>query len=93
MASTGVIGEVLPHEKLCAALPGLHASLTEDGWEAAARGIMTTDTFPKASTRIAKIGGQKVRITGKNRDDLQEMIATLRAAKLDVPLQFNNFRD
>ena len=64
VASTGVIGEVLPHEKLCAALPGLHASLTEDGWEAAARGIMTTDTFPKASTRIAKIGGQKVRITG-----------------------------
>ena len=41
----------------------------------------------------AAIQGEKVRITGKNRDDLQEMIATLRAAKLDVPLQFNNFRD
>jgi glutamate N-acetyltransferase / amino-acid N-acetyltransferase len=64
VASTGVIGEVLPHEKLVAALPGLHESLTEDGWEAAARGIMTTDTFPKASTRIAHIGDGAVRITG-----------------------------
>ena len=51
IASTGVIGEVLPHEKLVAALPALHAGLRDDGWEAAARGIMTTDTFPKAATR------------------------------------------
>ena len=64
VASTGVIGEVLPHEKLIAALPALHAGLRADGWEAAARGIMTTDTFPKASTRVATIGGVKVRITG-----------------------------
>jgi glutamate N-acetyltransferase/amino-acid N-acetyltransferase len=64
VASTGVIGEVLPHEKLIAALPALHAGLREDGWEAAACGIMTTDTFPKASTRVAKIGGVPVRITG-----------------------------
>jgi glutamate N-acetyltransferase/amino-acid N-acetyltransferase len=64
VASTGVIGEVLPHDKLIAALPGLHAGLRVDGWEAAARGIMTTDTFPKASTRVAKIGGESVRITG-----------------------------
>ncbi len=64
LSSTGVIGEVLPHEKLTAALPGLHAQLAADGWEAAARGIMTTDTFPKASTRVAKIGGVEVRITG-----------------------------
>jgi glutamate N-acetyltransferase/amino-acid N-acetyltransferase len=64
VASTGVIGEVLPHEKLIAALPSLHAGLRSDGWEAAARGIMTTDTFPKASTRVATIGGVPVRITG-----------------------------
>jgi glutamate N-acetyltransferase / amino-acid N-acetyltransferase len=64
LASTGVIGELLPHEKLTAALPALHASLTENGWEAAARGIMTTDTFPKASTRVATLGGAEVRITG-----------------------------
>ena len=32
VASTGVIGEVLPHEKLIAGLPALHDGLTEDGW-------------------------------------------------------------
>jgi len=64
IASTGVIGEVLPHEKLVAALPALHASLRDDAWEAAARGIMTTDTFPKASTHTARIGETEVRITG-----------------------------
>jgi glutamate N-acetyltransferase / amino-acid N-acetyltransferase len=64
VASTGVIGEVMPHEKLVAALPGLHAGLSEDNWEAAARGIMTTDTFPKAATRTAQIGEAAVRITG-----------------------------
>ena len=64
VASTGVIGEVLPHDRIVAALPALHDGLTEHGWEAAARGIMTTDTFPKASTRTAEIGGATVRITG-----------------------------
>jgi glutamate N-acetyltransferase / amino-acid N-acetyltransferase len=64
VASTGVIGEVLPHDKLTAALPALHAGLREDAWEDAARGIMTTDTFPKAATRTALIGGVEVRITG-----------------------------
>ena len=64
LASTGVIGEVLPHERITTALPALHATLSADSWEAAARGIMTTDTFPKASTRTAEIGGTPVRITG-----------------------------
>jgi glutamate N-acetyltransferase/amino-acid N-acetyltransferase len=64
VASTGVIGEVLPHERLIAVLPALQESLADDGWEAAARGIMTTDTFPKASTRTAQIGDATVRISG-----------------------------
>ena len=64
VASTGVIGEQLPHEKLIAALPGLHGTLAPNAWEAAARGIMTTDTFPKAVTCTAQIGGTEVRITG-----------------------------
>jgi uncharacterized protein YajQ (UPF0234 family) len=37
--------------------------------------------------------GDKVRITGKSRDDLQAAIQMLRGAKLETPLQFNNFRD
>ncbi len=41
----------------------------------------------------ASIQGDKVRVTGKKRDELQETMALLRAAELDVPLQFNNFRD
>ena len=64
VASTGVIGEQLPYEKITAALPALHDSLSEHGWADAARGIMTTDTFPKAATRIAELGDATVRITG-----------------------------
>jgi cyclic-di-GMP-binding protein len=41
----------------------------------------------------AQIQGDKVRVTGKKRDDLQEAIAFLRKAEFGVPLQFNNFRD
>lgn len=39
------------------------------------------------------IQGEQVRITGKKRDDLQQVIAMLREAKLEMPLQFVNFRD
>ncbi len=41
----------------------------------------------------AQIQGDKVRIIGKKRDDLQEAIAFLRTADVEIPLQFNNFRD
>ena len=64
LASTGVIGERLPTAKLTAALPGLHARLVQDAWPAAARAIMTTDTFPKGAVRTAKIGDATVTIAG-----------------------------
>ncbi len=48
------------------------------------------DSKSKVQTAIQ---GEKLRVTGKKRDDLQEVIAMLREAKLDVPVQFNNFRD
>lgn len=41
----------------------------------------------------AQIQGDKVRVTGKSRDDLQEVIALLRKQDLELPLQFDNFRD
>jgi len=41
----------------------------------------------------ASIQGDQVRVTGKKRDDLQAVIAFLREAKVDLPLQFENFRD
>lgn len=37
--------------------------------------------------------GEKIRVTGKSRDDLQSVMQMLRGAKLETPLQFNNFRD
>jgi uncharacterized protein YajQ (UPF0234 family) len=37
--------------------------------------------------------GDKLRVTGKSRDDLQAAMQLLRASKVEVPLQFNNFRD
>ena len=41
----------------------------------------------------ASIQGDKIRVTGKKRDDLQDVIAMLREAKVALPLQFENFRE
>lgn len=41
----------------------------------------------------AAIQGEQVRITGKKRDDLQQAMAMLKGTTLELPLQFNNFRD
>jgi len=41
----------------------------------------------------ASLQGDKVRVTGKQRDDLQAAMQLLRKSGLDIPLQFNNFRD
>ena len=48
------------------------------------------DSKMKVTTALQ---GEKVRVTGKSRDDLQAVIQLLRGAKLETPLQFNNFRD
>ena len=63
-ASTGVIGEVLPDARITARLPDLARGLAADGWDAAARAIMTTDTFRKVATRTAEIDGETVTING-----------------------------
>ena len=41
----------------------------------------------------SQINGDKLRVTGKKRDDLQAAIALLRGKTFDLPLQFDNFRD
>ena len=41
----------------------------------------------------AQINGEKLRVQGKKRDDLQQVMALLREAELEIPLQFDNFRD
>lgn len=63
-ASTGVIGELLAHDRIIAALDGLKARLAPDTLPAAARAIMTTDTFAKGATETVMIDGQPVRIAG-----------------------------
>lgn len=64
IASTGVIGEILPYQKIITALPTLTTSLKAEGWTEAALAIMTTDTFPKAARRDVRIGETDVRIQG-----------------------------
>lgn len=62
--STGVIGELLPVDKIIEALPAAHAALSESGWVDAATGILTTDTRPKGASVQLKLAGHTVTITG-----------------------------
>ncbi len=62
--STGVIMEPLPVDRIEAGLPAAIADAAPDHWARAAKGIMTTDTVPKAFSRQATIGGATVTITG-----------------------------
>lgn len=62
LASTGVIGVALEASKLVDQFPNMN--LKADGWEAAARAIMTTDTHPKGASATAKIHGTTVTING-----------------------------
>ncbi len=62
--STGVIGEYLPLDRLEQALPEALASLDEEGWERAARAIMTTDTRVKMASRRIPVAGDTLTVTG-----------------------------
>jgi glutamate N-acetyltransferase/amino-acid N-acetyltransferase len=64
LASTGVIGEPLKAEAFNGVMEGMVARAQADDFPAAARAIMTTDTFPKVATATAKIGKAKVTING-----------------------------
>ncbi|WP_238367573.1 bifunctional glutamate N-acetyltransferase/amino-acid acetyltransferase ArgJ [Mesobacterium pallidum] len=63
-SSTGVIGERLPHDRITAKVDELAGALSDGGAEAAARAIMTTDTFPKGCAREIELGGQTVKVMG-----------------------------
>ncbi len=64
IASTGVIGETLDPAPITDLIPQTVAQASPDGWLAAARAIMTTDTFPKVATRQLDIDGRTVTING-----------------------------
>ena len=62
LASTGIIGVPFDDKKLTGTLPKL--KLGADNWSAAAKSILTTDTFPKLATRQIKIGTTTVTLNG-----------------------------
>ena len=63
-ASTGVIGEPLPHDRITQHLDTLVASQSSSGISDAAQAIMTTDTYPKGATVSLDIDGAPVHIAG-----------------------------
>jgi len=64
LASTGVIGEPLDATKFEGVMARLTADAAPGGWEAAAKAIMTTDTFPKGAAAMVRLGGTAVTICG-----------------------------
>jgi glutamate N-acetyltransferase/amino-acid N-acetyltransferase len=81
--STGVIGELLPVERVEAALDDAVAALSSDGWKDAANAIMTTDTVAKGVSRRVELAGHIITVTGiakgagMIRPDMATMLAYL----------------
>ncbi|MEL7256787.1 MAG: bifunctional glutamate N-acetyltransferase/amino-acid acetyltransferase ArgJ [Pseudomonadota bacterium] len=63
-SSTGVIGESLPHDRICAKIAEAAEALSETKLPDAAQAIMTTDTFPKGAGATVSVDGQDVHIAG-----------------------------
>jgi len=91
--STGVIGELLPLERVTAALPQALENLEESGWAHAARAIMTTDTVPKLLSRSFDSNGTTITVTGMAkgsgmiRPDMATMLAYVATdAEVDASL-------
>ncbi len=92
-ASTGVIGEVLPHSKIIVKLAELGANLSADNARSAANAIMTTDTYAKGSGKTLTIDNTAINIAGfaKGSGMIAPDMATMLAyvftdAKISQPL-------
>ncbi len=93
VASTGLIGERLPVERITARVPELVAGLRADGLASVAPAIMTTDTFPKGAVARCTIGGVAVTVAGVAKGsgmiapDMATMLAFLVTdARLPAPI-------
>lgn len=64
VASTGVIGEPLPSERITSKMGELHAGLDAANVEDAAKAILTTDTFTKGSSASVDLDGASIQIAG-----------------------------
>ena len=88
--STGVIGEPLQVEKFQAAIPAAVDKLSEQGWQDAAYGIMTTDSVAKGLSRQRQVAGKVITVTGiakgsgMIRPDMATMLAYI-ATDAEVP--------
>jgi glutamate N-acetyltransferase/amino-acid N-acetyltransferase len=99
VASTGVIGQPLPLERVIEAVPALVADLAGDGFQRLAKAIMTTDTEPKCMHRQGRIGDRTFNLVavakgaGMIRPDMATMLcfagtdAAIDAARLDAMLR------
>ncbi|HYI28468.1 MAG TPA: bifunctional glutamate N-acetyltransferase/amino-acid acetyltransferase ArgJ [Bradyrhizobium sp.] len=96
--STGVIGELMPMDKV---LPGIEAAAARldhspDALEAAARGMMTTDTHPKMCSRTIELDGRKISICGiaKGAAMIGPNLATMLAVIMtDAPLSVHDAQE
>jgi glutamate N-acetyltransferase/amino-acid N-acetyltransferase len=79
VASTGVIGKMLPMDRIRPALPKLVKALSPQGSRAAAEGIMTTDTHPKEAALRVEIAGRPVTLGGiaKGTGMIHPLMATM----------------
>jgi glutamate N-acetyltransferase/amino-acid N-acetyltransferase len=87
--STGVIGEQLPIERLLAGIQPALEQLSLEGWEAAAHGIMTTDTIPKGASEQFELDGICYHMTGisKGAGMIRPNMATMLAfVATDAPI-------
>ncbi|HXY61565.1 MAG TPA: bifunctional glutamate N-acetyltransferase/amino-acid acetyltransferase ArgJ [Nitrospirota bacterium] len=93
VASTGVIGELLPIPKLATGINTAVGLLSATGWEQAAEAIMTTDMYPKLAIIQEEIGGKTVTVAGiaKGSGMIHPNMATLLCfivtdAKISAPM-------
>jgi glutamate N-acetyltransferase/amino-acid N-acetyltransferase len=78
-ASTGVIGEQLPVDKMVRAIPKLVESVSEKGYAEAAQSILTTDQYPKAASTSFTIGKKTIKVSafGKGAGMISPNMATM----------------
>lgn len=94
LAKRGIdLAAVDPQETVVMAKTATQRVLIKEGIDAdSARAIVKLIKAEKMKVQAA-VQGDQVRVTGKKRDDLQQVIQLLKGAELELPLQFTNFRD
>lgn len=94
LAKRGIdLAAVDPQEAVVMAKTATQQVLIKEGIDAdSARAIVKMIKAEKMKVQAA-VQGDQVRVTGKKRDDLQQVIQLLKGAELELPLQFTNFRD